>query len=98
MILLPQPKPCAQPFTRKKRLDLRPQDREKIIAIADLIRTGNEQGLLLNNWPIWKKYREVRGKTSHSYDEEIALKVVACIPEFLHEAMFLCQKIREKQL
>jgi len=34
LILLPQPKPCAQPFTRKKRLDLRPRDREKIIAIA----------------------------------------------------------------
>jgi len=68
------------------------------MAFADLIRTGNEQGLLLNNWPIWKKYREMSGKTSHTYDEEIALKVVACIPEFLHEAMFLCQKIREKQL
>lgn len=48
----------------------------------DLIRTGNEQGLLLGSWPDWRLYREMRGKTSHSYDEAVALEVVAGIPKF----------------
>lgn len=58
-------------------------------AFQDLIRAGNEQGLLLGDWSAWKKYREMRSKTSHTYDEEIALEVVARIPAFLEEATYL---------
>jgi nucleotidyltransferase substrate binding protein (TIGR01987 family) len=54
----------------------------------DLIRTGNEQGLLLGDWPKWKKYRDMRSKTSHTYDEEIAIEVVLGIPAFLDEARY----------
>lgn len=50
---------------------------------GDLIRTGNEHGLLLGNWPDWKRYREMRGKTSHTYDKGVALQVVAGIPAAL---------------
>ena len=32
------------------------------IAFQDLIRTGSEQGLLLGDWPCWKKYRDMRSK------------------------------------
>lgn len=35
-----------------------------IMAFADLIRSGNEQGLLLGDWPTWRNYREMRSKTS----------------------------------
>lgn len=34
------------------------------LAFQDLIRTGNEQGLLLSDWAHWKKYREMRARTS----------------------------------
>ncbi|MEK9816863.1 MAG: nucleotidyltransferase substrate binding protein, partial [Limnobacter sp.] len=37
----------------------------------------------------WKKYREMRSRTSHTYDESVALQVVAEIPAFLQEARFL---------
>ncbi len=59
------------------------------LAFQDLIRTGNEQGLLLSDWAQWKKYREMRSRTSHTYDESVALQVVAEIPAFLREARFL---------
>jgi nucleotidyltransferase substrate binding protein (TIGR01987 family) len=61
---------------------------------ADLIRTGNEQGLLLGNWADWKRYREMRSRTSHAYDEEVALGVVEGIPAFLAEAQFLLYQLQ----
>ncbi len=63
---------------------------------ADLIRTGNEQGLLLGEWPDWKAYRDMRSKTSHTYDAAKALQVVACIPAFLAEAVFLRDQLRRR--
>uniref|UniRef100_UPI00187D3349 nucleotidyltransferase substrate binding protein n=1 Tax=Candidatus Magnetaquicoccus inordinatus TaxID=2496818 RepID=UPI00187D3349 len=62
----------------------------------DLIRTGNEYGLLLGNWTDWKKYRECRGKTSHTYDEMIAIDVVQYIPAFLKEAQFLLEQLQKR--
>ena len=56
---------------------------------ADLIRAANEQGLLLGDWPRWRRYREMRAKTSHTYDETTALDVVAGIQQFLEEVCYL---------
>jgi nucleotidyltransferase substrate binding protein (TIGR01987 family) len=64
------------------------------LPFPDLIRSANEQGLLLGSWPDWKRYREMRGKTSHTYDEAIALEVVAGIPAFLAEAQHLLQQLQ----
>jgi len=58
---------------------------------GDLIRTGNEHGLLLGNWPQWKRYREMRSKTSHTYNEDTAVQVVGGIPAFLEEAQYLLE-------
>lgn len=63
---------------------------------SDLIRTANEQGLLQGDWSSWKSYREMRGKTSHTYDESIALEVVANIPAFLQEATVLRDRLNER--
>lgn len=63
---------------------------------ADLIRSGNEQGLLSRDWTVWKKFREMRGSTSHAYDESIALSVVSGIPDFLHEAKYLLQQLQAR--
>jgi nucleotidyltransferase substrate binding protein (TIGR01987 family) len=62
----------------------------------DLIRSGNEQALLLGNWPAWKLYRDMRSKTSHTYDEEVALEVVAQIPAFLKEAIYCRDQLRQR--
>lgn len=66
------------------------------VAFQDLIRSGNEQGLLLSDWPRWRTYREMRSKTSHTYDESIALEVVAQIPAFLQEAIHLRDQLNKR--
>lgn len=55
----------------------------------DLIRTGNEQNLLLGDWPKWRHYRDLRARTSHTYAAKVAIEVVEGIPEFLAEADYL---------
>jgi nucleotidyltransferase substrate binding protein (TIGR01987 family) len=66
------------------------------MAFADLIRSANEQGLLLGDWSAWRIYREMRSKTSHTYDEEIAIEVVQGIPAFLEEARHLLKQLQER--
>ncbi len=66
------------------------------MAFADLIRSGNEHGLLLGDWSDWKNYRERRGKTSHTYNEEVAIDVVQSIPGFLVEVRHLLKKLQER--
>lgn len=65
---------------------------------AHLIRSASEQGLLLGDWPKWRSYREMRAKTSHTYDEEIALVVVAGIPDFLEEARYLLDQLEQRDM
>jgi nucleotidyltransferase substrate binding protein (TIGR01987 family) len=66
------------------------------MAFADLVRTGNEQGLLAGDWSRWKLYREMRARSSHTYAEKVALEVVAVIPEFLEEAVHLRDRLRAR--
>ena len=63
---------------------------------ADLIRSGNEQGLLLGDWPKWRDYRAMRSKTSHTYDEDVAVAVVEGIPAFLDEARYLLEQLNSR--
>ncbi|WP_174292095.1 HI0074 family nucleotidyltransferase substrate-binding subunit [Sphingomonas bacterium] len=65
------------------------------ITFQDLIRLGNERGLLLGDWSNWKAFRAARGATSHTYDQEKAEHVFAQIPAFVEEARFLLDKLRE---
>ncbi len=62
---------------------------------AEIIRSANEQNLLLGDWSNWRNYRDMRSKTSHAYDEKIAISVVKGIPAFLAEAAHLLQRLQE---
>ena len=53
---------------------------------ADLVRSGNAQGLLPSDWPAWRRFREMRARTSHTYDTKVASQVASAIPGFLEEA------------
>ncbi len=66
------------------------------MVFQDLIRMGNEQGLLLNDWEEWKGYRQSRTDTSHTYNEEKALLVIAQIPAFLEETRYLLKQLRKR--
>jgi len=65
---------------------------------ADLIRTGNELSILKSDWSAWKLFREMRAKTSHTYDEDIAQTVVQVIPDFIHEVRYLAQQLELRQI
>lgn len=63
---------------------------------ADIIRSANELGLLAGNWLDWRKYRDMRNRSSHTYNEDTAKSVVADIPQFLAEAQFLCWALQRQ--
>ena len=66
------------------------------LSFADLIRLGNAQGLLRSEWPDWRLFREMRGRSSHTYDADIAAAVVAEIPRFLDEAEHLLSSLQQR--
>jgi nucleotidyltransferase substrate binding protein (TIGR01987 family) len=63
---------------------------------ADLIRTGKAQGVLLGDWPAWRRFREMRTRTSHTYDAKAAAQVVAGIPAFVKEAEHLFVELQRR--
>jgi nucleotidyltransferase substrate binding protein (TIGR01987 family) len=67
-----------------------------IMTFQDLIRTGSEQGLLLSGWDKWRDFRQARTDTSHTYDEDKALKVIARLPAFLDEARYLLTQLQAR--
>ena len=58
-------------------------------SFQNLIRIGNEQGLLRSDWLQWKIYRQARTNSSHTYDADKAEKVYEIAPDFLEEARYL---------
>ena len=66
------------------------------LSFQGLIRLGNDKGLLRGDWPIWSGYREMRGKTSHTYDEKIAIQVVKGIPDFIAEIEFFLAELETR--
>jgi hypothetical protein len=59
------------------------------MALQDLIRTANQQGLLLGDWPAWHRYRDSHARTSHTCQAKIAQEVAAVSPGCLSKAEFL---------
>jgi nucleotidyltransferase substrate binding protein, HI0074 family len=82
----------------KRYLELTSASPSEVDAMSfqEQVRLGNEQTLLLNDWSKWRDYRKMRGQTSHAYDEEIALEVVAGIPAFLDEAAYLYDQLAKR--
>jgi len=62
----------------------------------NLIRTGNEKGLLRSDWLQWRIYRQARTDSSHTYDEGKAEAVYAIIPDFLEEAKYLYGQLADR--
>ena len=59
------------------------------MTFQDLIRTANEQNLLLSEWIDWRGFREMRVKASYSFNEDVSLEVIAAIPRFIEETAYL---------
>ena len=82
----------------KRHLEMTSASPEAFDALpfADLIRTANEQSLLKSDWSAWKIFREMRAKTSHTFDEDIAQTVVKIIPAFIDEIEFLVRQFDQR--
>ena len=72
-----------------------PQEIQEM-SFPQLIRTGCEHGLLLSEWEAWKNYREERGATSHTYNEDKANEVINHIPAFLQDAKYLFAQLKAR--
>ena len=66
------------------------------ITFQDMIRTANEQGLLLGDWTDWRGFRDMRARTSHTYNEDVAMEVVEGIPRFVEEAVYMRDQLRRR--
>lgn len=71
-------------------------DEYRSMAFSDLIRSANRHGLLREDWPAWRRYRDMRARTSHTYNEAVAVDVVAGIPAFIDEARFLVDQLSQR--
>ena len=72
-----------------------PEDSD-LSTFQNLIRTGNEKGLLRSDWLRWKDYRQARTHSSHAYDGKKAELVYAIAPDFLEEARYLYKQLTER--
>lgn len=63
----------------------------------DIIRTAYSRGVIQNSWDKWWQYRDNRNATSHGYDENQAVKIVADIPDFYNELKFLLKQLQENE-
>lgn len=62
----------------------------------NIIRIGNEKGLLRSDWSVWRNYRHARSNSSHTYDGNKAEAVYSIASDFLAEAKYLYQQLVEK--
>ena len=78
-----------------RQVSASPQEFDQM-PFQDLIRRANEQGLLLGDWSAWRRYRDMRARTSHAYSAAVAAQVVQGIPDFLAEAPHLSAELARR--
>ena len=62
---------------------------------ADRMRDAADAGIV-RDAPSYVRYRELRNKTSHTYDTDWAEKTVSVIDEFLRDVRFLLQELQKR--
>lgn len=84
--------------TLRRYLQERSPSSEEVarMSFAQLIRAANAQGLLRAEWPAWRHFRDIRTRTTHTYDAETAAAIVAEIPAFLAEVEHLCAELLKR--
>jgi len=62
---------------------------------ADRMRDAADAGIV-RDAPSYVRYRELRNKTSHTYDADRAEETVSVIDEFLRDVRFLLQELQKR--
>ena len=71
-------------------------DEDDLSTFQNLIRTGNEKGLLRSDWSRWRVYRQARTDSRHTYDQGKAETVYSIVPDFLEEAKYLYEQLVQR--
>ena len=61
----------------------------------NVIRTALQLSIISKSFDDWIKYRDARNKTSHGYNEKAAEEVYLVSKEFLDEAKFVYQALKQ---
>ncbi len=61
-----------------------------------LIRRADELRLVASPVAVWKDFRQARTETSHTYNEDKAVRVLARIPAFAEEVTYLLARLQER--
>ena len=62
---------------------------------ADRMRDAADAGIVREALP-YVRYRELRNKTSHTYDADRAEETILVIDEFLRDVRFLLQELQKR--
>jgi nucleotidyltransferase substrate binding protein (TIGR01987 family) len=88
--------PCHRMLRRYLRMVAASPGTYDQMPFQDLIRTADEQGLPQGDWPAWRRYRDMRARASHTYAAAVAEQVAAGIPDFVVEATYLVDQLRQR--
>lgn len=64
------------------------------LSFNEMVRTAMQLNLLKSDLAKWTEFREMRNLTSHTYDENVALKVSAIVPDFYEEITYLLKELK----
>lgn len=60
----------------------------------EMVRTAMQLNLLKSDLAKWTEFREMRNLISHTYDENVALKVSGIVPDFYEEITYLLKELK----
>lgn len=66
-----------------------------LISLQELVRTANQMGMFRGDWEDWKRYREARNISSHTYDTDKADEVISIASKFYEEAVFFLGRLED---
>lgn len=64
------------------------------LSFNEMVRTAMQLNLLKSDLSKWTEFREMRNLTSHTYDENVALKVSGIVPDFYEEITYLLKELK----
>lgn len=86
---------CYKFFRRYLKVAAPSDSDTDFVPLQELVRTANQMGMFKGDWDDWKKYREARNISSHTYDLDKADEIVAIAPKFYEEAVYFLNKLKE---
>lgn len=64
------------------------------LSFNEMVRTAMQLNLLKSDLVKWTEFREMRNLISHTYDENVALKVSGIVPDFYEEITYLLKELK----